>query len=225
MIAVFLLATSLAPVEIIRNAVELSEKTDHLRRNFSVVQENISRSGGKTSTKTYEMTYRDGKPFRKLIRKDGKPVESKAEQYNQNEERRLEMFRELPKALDYTFVPDERVEGHDCWVMMAKPKPGYKPVSMRTSFLTQMEAKVWITKQHNRMIRLDAKTIGPVSFGGFIAKLAPGTRIQLDQVRVEEDVWLPKHLRITYDGRVLFFNFKGEIEQLTLDYKRINPTI
>jgi hypothetical protein len=223
-LAVLLLASSLTPLDIVSAAVELSEKTDHLRRNYSVTQENISRSGGKTTTKTFEMTYQNGKPYRKLIRRDGKPVESKAEGYSQNEERRLEAFRELPKALDYAFAPEETVDGYECWVLTAKPKPGYKPVSMRTSFLTQMEAKVCISKKHRRMVRLDANTIGPVSFGGFLARLAPGTRIQFDQIRVDEDVWLPSRLKIVYNGRVLFMTFKGEIEQLSLNYRRISPT-
>lgn len=220
-----LAAATLSPVEIVRIAVELSERTDHLRRNFSAIQETISRSGDKTSTKVYEMTYVDGKPHRKLLSRDGEPVDAKLEPYKQNEDQRKEMFQELPKALDYTFAPEETVDGYECWVMHAKPKPGYKPISMKTSFLKQMEAKVWISKKHNRMVRLDAKTIGAVSFGGFLAKLAPGTRIQFDQIEVENGIWLPSRLRINYDGRVLFFGFKGEIEQHSMNYKRISPAI
>jgi hypothetical protein len=73
------------------------------------------------------------------------------------------------------------------------------------------------------MLRLDAKTVGPVTFGGFLAKLEPGTRIQLEQSRVDEGVWLPTRFRMTYDGRFLFKSFKGEVEQVSSNFKRINP--
>jgi hypothetical protein len=219
-----LLLFAAAPIDIIREAVELSDKTDHLRRNYAMTQETIQRAGNKTSRKTYEMTYRDGKPYRQLVLRDGKPVESKPEAYNPNEERRREMFRELPKAMDYSFAPDETVDGHECWVLLAKPRPGYKPPSHRTSFLPHMEAKVWITKKHKRMVRLEAHTIGPVSFGGFLVRLSPGTRIELEQVRVDEDVWLPSRFKMIYDGRILFKSFSGELEQLSTNFRKISPS-
>jgi hypothetical protein len=37
-------------------------------------------------------------------------------------------------------------------------------------------------------------------------------------------VWLPSRLKMTYDGRVLFKTIKGEIEQLSSNFRRINPT-
>jgi hypothetical protein len=220
-LAVLLLATAL---DIVTAAVDQSIKSDHLRQNYSMTQETVSRSAAKQTVKVYEMTYRNGKPVRKLIRENGQPVtDSEFESYKSNEPRRVEMLRELPKALDYKMVGEERVNGSDCWVLYATPKPGYKPPAMRMAFLTQMEAKVWISKEHSRMLRLDAKTVGPVTFGGFLAKLEPGTRIQLEQSRVDEGVWLPTRFRMTYDGRFLFKSFKGEVEQVSSNFKRINP--
>jgi hypothetical protein len=223
-LAVLLLAAVLSPVEIIRAAVELTEKTDHLRQQYALTQENIQRSGGKTVRKTYEVTFQDGRPYRKLIRRDGQPVDAKPEAYATSEERRLELLRELPKAMDYTLEGEETMDGYDCWVLFAKPKPGYKPPSFHTLFLTQMEARVWISKKHSRMVRLDAQTVGPVSFGGFLAKLGPGTRIELQQVRVAEQVWLPSRFKMTYNGRVLFKSLSGEIEQLSSNFRKVSPS-
>ena len=226
MLAVLLFAAAVVdPLEIVRKAVELSEKTDRLRQNYSMTQETIQRSPGKESRKTYEMQFRDGKPYRTLVRKDGKPVtDGQPEIYKSSEERRFEMLRELPKALVYTHAGEERISGEDCWVLTAKPKPGYDPPSMLTTFLTRMEAKVWISKEHHRLVRLDAISIGPVSFGGFLVKLGPGTRIQLEQVRVDDNVWLPSRFKMTYNGRILFKGWNGEIEQISSNFRRVNPT-
>jgi hypothetical protein len=226
MVAVLLLATALNPSEIVRSAVEQSERVDHLRGNYSLTQKEISRSDGETKTKTYEVTYRDGKQYRKLIERDGKLVDSKPEHHSsKNEERRRELFREFTKALDFTMAPDEELNGYECWVLLAKPKPGYKPSSYRTVLLTQMEGKVWIAKKFNRVVRLDAVTIGPVSFGGFLAKLAPGTQLHIEQIRVDDDVWLPKRFKMSYSGRFLFKSLNGEVEQLYTNYQRITAAI
>jgi hypothetical protein len=221
--AVLLLAAALTPLDIVTEAVNLSEKSDYLRRNYTLTLEDISRSGDKTKSKTFEVTYRGSKQYRKLIRRDGKPVDSEPEPYtSKHDERRREMFQEFAKALDFTMAPDEKLEGYDCWVLLAKPKPGYKPASYRTAFLTQMEAKVWIAKKFNRMVKLDAVTVGPISFGGFLAKLDPGTKIEVEQIRLEDDLWLPRRFKLSYNGRLLFKTLIGEIEQLYTNYKRIS---
>ena len=224
MLAVLLLATSIAPIDIIRDAVEQSQKADHLRRNYSMTQKTISRSGSKVTVKTYEMTYEKGKPYRQLVSRDGQAVDSKPESYNANEERRREMFAEMTKAFDYSHAGIEVVDGVECWVLSLRPKAGYDPPSMRTSFLKHMEGKVWIAKDHNRLAKLDVQTTAPVSFGWFLAKLEPGTRIYLEQKRVDDGVWLPTRFKMTYDGRMLFKSLKGEVEQLSSNFRRISPS-
>jgi hypothetical protein len=86
-----------------------------------------------------------------------------------------------------------------------------------------MEGKVWISKKFNRMVKLDAVTIGPVSFGGFLAKLEPGSRVEVEQVRLQDDLWLPRRFKLTYSGRLLFKGLRGELEQLYMNYKRVSP--
>ena len=41
MIAVLLFAAALTPLDIVQNAVELSEKADHLRRHYTLILEDI----------------------------------------------------------------------------------------------------------------------------------------------------------------------------------------
>lgn len=224
MLAVMLLAAAaIVPLDIVREAVARSEKTENLKEQYSLTQENVQRSGTKTTSKTYELAFRGGKPHRKLIRRDDLPVQGDFEPYTPNEKRRSEMMGEMVKAFDYTLAGEERVDEFDCWVLFAKPKPGYKAPSMQTSFLTQMEGRIWISKKYTRLVKLDVKSIGPVSFGWFLAKLAPGTRIYVEQTRVDDDVWMSKLFRMTYDVRILFKSLKGEMEQVQSNFRRISP--
>jgi hypothetical protein len=116
--AVLLFAAAIvSPLDIIKTAVELSAKTDRLRQNYSMTQETINRSPGKESRKTYEMTFKNGKPYRKMVLKDGEHVDGRMEVYTSSEERRFEMLRELPKALVYVHAGTEVIDGDECWVL------------------------------------------------------------------------------------------------------------
>lgn len=222
--AAILLFASLNPVDIVQAAVELSQKAEIFRTRYSFTQETIERSGEKTTTNVYEISFDNGKQYRRLTHRNGKPVEEKAEPYSRGEKNRQEMLGELTKAFDYTFGPEETVDGYDCWQLIAKPKPGYDPPSMRMSFLKYMEGKVWIAKTYKRLVRVDAQTTGPVSFGWVLLKVAPGTRIYMEQARIDDDVWLPRRFKMIYDARVLFKNVKGQIETTSTNFRRTAPS-
>lgn len=222
--AAILFFASLAPVDIVQSAVELSQKAEIFRTRYGFTQETIERSGDKTTTKVYEISFDNGKQYRRLTYRNGKAVDEKPEPYTRGDKNRHEMLAELTKAFDYTFGPEERVDGYDCWQLIAKPKPGYDPPSMRTSFLKYMEGKVWIAKDYKRLVRVDAQTTGPVSFGWFLMKLAAGTRIYMEQARIDDDVWLLKRFKMTYDARVLFKNVKGQIETTSTNFRRTTPS-
>lgn len=224
MLCFLLLAASVAPIDIVRSAVELSQKTDNLRQRYAFTQETVQRSSGKTTSKTYEVTFDKGRQFRRLTQRDGQTVSEKAELYERGEKHRQELLGELTKAFDYSFGPDQAIDGLDCWQLVAKPRPGYKAPSVKLSFLTQMEGNVWISKKYNRLVRLDAITTGPVSFGWFLFKMAPGTRIYMEQARIDDDVWMPKRLKMVYDARLMFKTVKGEMETTSSNFRRVNPS-
>ena len=41
-------------------------------------------------------------------------------------------------------------------------------------------------------MRLEAETTATISFGLFIARLNPGAKLEFEQTRVNDEVWLPK---------------------------------
>jgi hypothetical protein len=201
-----------------------------------------------TTTETHEVHVVHGEPVRKLIRKDGRRLTDtearKAQQeydravrelanesrearrkriseYETKTNRRREMFEELPAAFDFHIAGEEHVDGHDAWLIIAKPRPGYQPKTMRAAFLTKMEGHFWISKTFNRLLKLEAVTTGTVSFWGILAKIAPGTRFEIEQMRLTDGAWVTRRFKMAYNMHIALIKHKrGETEQIMWDFHK-----
>ncbi len=55
----------------------------------------------------------------------------------------------------------------------------------------------------------------------FLARLHKGTRIVVETTRVNDEVWLPKHVAAHVDVRLaLLKNYNEDVEQTFRDYKK-----
>jgi hypothetical protein len=71
-------------------------------------------------------------------------------------------------------------------------------------------------------VRLDAQFIDTVSFGWFVVRLHPGSCVSLKKTRINDEVWLPRHVNVKIEARVaLLRNFKEDIEVAYSDYKKV----
>src|SRR4051794_17672726 len=161
--------------EIVRRAVDLDKRTDEAWRSYNYVerqyQKQLDSSGGaKTETlRTFEVTFPEGSPYRKLIARNDQPLsadEVKAEEdkrqwnveqrrketkeqrdrrigeWHKRQERQREPLQEIPDAFAFQITGSEAIGGVETWVIDAVPRPGYKPKSAYTSFLPKMKARL-----------------------------------------------------------------------------------
>lgn len=156
----------------------------------------------------HRMLERDGKPLsadeqRKEQQKLDKAVAKREQETPQQRERREADFekqrekdrkflREVPDLFDFKLLGDAKIDGHDVWVISATPKPDAQPKRGDAKALLKVQAKVWIDKTEYQWVRLEAETTATISFGLFIARLAPGAKLEFEQTRVNDQVWLPK---------------------------------
>ena len=119
------------------------------------------------------------------------------------------------------FGYDEKIDGHDVWVISATPKPGYQPKHSDAKPLLKVQAKMWIDKAEYQWVRLEAETTATISFGLFIVRLNPGAKLVFEQTRVNDEVWLPKSEIISGAGRVgLVKKLAGEQEVTWNNYRK-----
>jgi hypothetical protein len=70
-------------------------------------------------------------------------------------------------------------------------------------------------------VKLDAECIDTVSLGWFLARIHKGSRLLIDQTRINDEVWLPRHVAVKVDVRVaLLKNFNVEEDVTYRDYRK-----
>ena len=183
---------------------------------------------------TYDVTLLEGSPYRRLVGRNDQPLPPEEQQREEEklrrsieerskqtaEERklrledaerrrlrRLEQIQEVPEAFDFTLAGAARVDGYEVWVIDAVPRPGYKSKTPASRILTKVKGRMWIAKQDYEWVKADVETLDTITFGGFLLRLAKGGRLELDQTRVNGEVWLPRHITITASARI--FLIKG----------------
>lgn len=197
----------------------------------------------KTSTETHEIMILDDEYMERLVAKDGKPLPPKEAQKEderinkwmekrKNEspdekrdrlakeererEKDREFVREIADAYYFKALPDETIAGREAFVISAEPRPDFKPHTPDARFLPKFRFRAWVDKSECQLINLDADVIDTVSVGFFVARLYPGSKFELEQTRVNDEVWLPSHIDVRLEARVLLV--KGFNENLIFDY-------
>lgn len=213
-------------------------------------ERSLDSSGAVKSEKTdaWETVVLYGQPHRRMLEHDNKPLspdEQRKEQekldktvakledetpaqrahreaeYEKKREKDREFLRDVPDLFDFKLLGDEKIDGHDVWRIAATPKPGAQPKHGDAKPLLKVQAKMWIDKAEYQWVRLEAETTATISFGLFIARLSPGAKLIFEQVRVNDEVWLPKREIARGAGRIgLIKKLAGEEEVTWNNYRK-----
>jgi hypothetical protein len=203
-----------------------------------------------TESKTFEVLQIYGETVQKLVEKDDKPLspkeaakederiqkiidkrknesDSEREKRLKKEEKEREegraFVKEIADAYNFSVVGSESIGGRETWVIDAHPRPGYVPQKKEAKPLQKIEGRVWIDKQEDQWVKLQMRVTDTISFGLFIARLHEGTRVEVEQTRVNDEVWLPKHAAVHVDVRVaLLKNFDEDLDISDRDYKKFH---
>lgn len=132
-----------------------------------------------------------------------------------------EFLREVPDLFDFALLGSDKIDGRDVWVISATPKADAKPKSRDAKPLLKVKAKVWIDKAEYQWVKLEAETTATISFGLFIARLAPGATLEFEQTRVNDETWLPKRELVRGAARLgLVKKLAGEEETTWNNYRK-----
>ena len=128
---------------------------------------------------------------------------------------------EVADAYNFRLSGSELLDGRDTWILDAEPRPGYEPKYREAKVLPKLKGRIWIDKADLQWKKFDVTTTDTISFGLFLARVHKGTHIVVETTRVNEEVWLPKHVALHIDVRVaLLKNFDEDVEQTFRDYKK-----
>ena len=141
------------------------------------------------------------------------------EEKDREEDRKFVL--EIADAFDFRLVGSEVLDGRDTWAIEAEPRPGYQPKERGTKMLSKFKGKVWIDKAEGQWVKLDITAIDTISVGLFVARIHKGAHIVAEQIKVNDEVWLPKHVAVQVDVRLaLVKNYNEDVDMTFRDYKK-----
>jgi len=201
-----------------------------------------------TEVRTYDVLEIYGEQVQRLIAKDDKPLSPKEagkedekiqkiidkrknesdearrkrlEQEEKDREEGRKFMGEVADAYNFQLVGSEQIGGRDNWVIDATPRPGYQPHVKYANYLPKFRFRVWIDKSELEWTKLNLEAIDTLSWGLFIARIHKGTRIEAEQLKVNDEVWLPKHVAFKLDAKLaLLKTYHMDMDQTFRDYKK-----
>ena len=233
---------------IIQRSVEANAVDWKAAPDYDYIERDRQQGGG---TKTYEELMILGSPYERLVAVNGKPlspeqqageqqkldttvVERKKESQQERGQRIAKyekdrrgdhlLMEQLTKALDFKLVGEQELGPHEVYVLKATPHAGYEPPNTEAKVLTGMEGKLWIDKQTFQWVKVEATVIHPVSIGGFLAEVEPGTHFELEKMPLADNIWLPKHFAMKSRAKILFlFTRKSQADETYSGYHKPVP--
>lgn len=218
------------------------------------VQNSVNRKGEIKSSEvsTYDVLEIYGDQVQRLIEKNDKPLSprdaAKEEQKiqkiidkrkNESEGARRKreeheakdredsrkFVTEVADAYNFKLIGTELVGGREAWVIDGEPRPGYVPHMKEGKFLSKFHGRVWVDKSDTQLAKMDVECLDTISWGLFLARFHKGSRLILEQTRVNDEVWLPAHVTAKIDVRLgLVKNFDVDLEQSFRDYKKFGSS-
>ncbi len=132
---------------------------------------------------------------------------------------------EVADAYNFKLIGTEPVGGREAWVIDGEPRPGYVPHIKEGKFLSKFHGRVWVDKADLQLAKMDVECLDTISWGLFLARFHKGSRLMLEQTRVNDEVWLPAHVTAKIDVRLgLVKNFDVDLEQSFRDYKKFGSS-
>ena len=240
------------PREIVRQSVSKDMRNWPLARNYTYIEKttvnDLDKHGQvkKTTTETAEVVMLCGAPYRRVTERQGVQLSGKAEQkqyervdklsaedskdcakrqeaVERRQRKQREFLQDIPDAFTFRLLGIEKVDGKDAYAIAAEPRPGYRSPDGRGKFLSKIHGKIWIDKAELQWIKVDAETIDTVSPGLFLFRLNKGASLQFEQARVNDEIWLPRHIHVMGTGRVALLVSGGNSADIRYDnYKKFS---
>lgn len=234
-------------VEADHRAAELARSYTCQQRE---VEKKLGKRGEVKSTevRTYDVNFYYGQEYSRLIQKDDQPLN---ERDQKKEDEKLEKFlaklrhqsdadrekraakekkereegraflRDMVNAYDFTLLGEEKVGGAEAWIIQATPRKDFHPTQPHGDILSKIHGKLWIEKKEYNWVRVEAETTDTISFGLFLFRIHKGTRVELENLHLNDEVWLPRRFYINGGARLaLLKNLAVEQEETFSNYKK-----
>jgi len=242
--------TPLNAQEIVKRSVERDARNFERFKDYTfhefTLQNQLDKRGkvSHTDRELDEVLILSGRPYSRVLERDGMPLSEKESSKEQSkldkeaakraketdrdraryEKDRLEERRfalEIPDAFTFTLLGEERIDGLPVWKIQANPKPGFKPREGRADLLKKVRGTLWIEQAGYQWVRAEIDVIDTISWGLFVLRIPAGAKILFSQMRVNDEVWLPKQIHVRADAKLaLLKTFRMDLDVAYSNYRK-----
>jgi hypothetical protein len=244
--------------QLLRDIQKNQKTTEEIVKQYtchlSEEEEKIGSKGEVTSheVKEYDIFYVGDDEIRRLLVKDGKPLEGdekkkeerrfskefdeakkkQAELANdpkkqqKQEEREQAQISDFLRAENFTNPRRETFRGQEVIVFDFGPNPDYKPKSTIENLVQKLVGVIWVDEQARDVVRLEARFSDNFKIaGGLLASLSKGSNFVFEQTMVNNEVWLPSYDEVHAAARLVFVKVKANQIDRYSNYKKFSSEI
>ena len=227
-------------------------RKDYIYHSVQTEQEVDGRGAvKKTEVKEYDRFWIKGVPVEKLVKKDGReltPDEARKESERVDKEaakakERREKEDAKGKQTDArgndevtvsrllelgSFTNARRIEmnGRDTIVVDYTGDPQAKTKNSFEGVIRDMTGTIWVDEEDRTIAKLQGRFADNFRIGGgLLVSIQKGTNFELEQKRINNEVWLPARAEGHGQARVfLFFKFNGGLTEVDSDYRKFKTS-
>jgi len=146
---------------------------------------------------------------------------SKERKRGEHQKEEEHMFAELMAAYDFTLEGEEMIGAKPAWRIRAEPHAGFHPTTRAGKFFPKLHGTLWIDKDEYQWVKIEAEALDTITAGLGMLRLHRGSHLEVEQTRINDEIWLPKHVHVYVDARALvFIAGKFDVDQQFSNYKK-----
>jgi hypothetical protein len=201
---------------ILRRFIDAEKQNDERARQYTYVEDAawfiLDKSGHlfQNRSETHEVIFVEGLTYKKLVARDGKPIDAKEQaQVEKTMRQTAEQRRkhpapapggkiasgrasadfgsneELLTLFENRLIGEEEIGGRKAWVIESKPQKGRLPANRHEKGVFSFSKKLWIDEADNVMLRAVYTVTGDHIF------IKPGSAMTVEFQKVNQDAWQP----------------------------------
>ena len=238
---------------LMREVEEHQRQSERLQRDYlyrEVARQQRS-NGRKGETREYDVFWLRGVQVHRLVRKDGKELtpdeqrkegdridkdvakalerkrkadaEGKETDSEGREEVTVSRFLELGT---FSNPRRELLNGRSTIIVEYAGNSNAKTRNRLESVIRDLAGTIWIDEQDRAIARLDGHFADSFKVGGgIVMSIQKGTTFSMQQIKVNDEVWLPSRIEANGAARVLLLlHFEGSVLITESDYRKFKAT-
>jgi hypothetical protein len=185
------------------------------------VREDLGRDGRvqRRETRSYEVFLVKGRPVRRLVARDGRPLPPEEREKEQRRARELaedlrsgRAVRELPgvrlsrilERYDFVAKGREEIDGRCALVLDFAARPGDYDLE-RDALLRRLAGRLWVDEGEEAVARVEVHNTSGLRFALGLGATVSSLALRTEFRRLEEGAWLPRSAEVCAEGRKLLF--------------------